>query len=134
MNNNLHLESLICSCSSFGAAAITLGLPALLYLFTFACNDVAGCPVPSFLSPRTLSWDKLKSEIKWPQSGIWDFGSWEVTGVVLAYYLFSMILYTALPAQEVHGTKLVQNGRPLKYRMNGKPARLPQPFGGSGRS
>ena len=78
--------------------------------------------MPSFLSPRTLSWDKLKSEIKWPQSGIWDFGSWEVTGVVLAYYLFSMILYTALPAQEVHGTKLVQNGRPLKYRMNGKPA------------
>lgn len=108
--------------SSFGAAAITLGLPVLLYLFNFACNDVAGCPVPSLLNPRTLSWDKLSPEIGWPEAGIWDLASWEVTGVVLAYYLFSMILYIVLPAQEVHGTKLVQNGRPLKYRFNGKHA------------
>ena len=40
--------------------------------------------------------------------------------MVLAYYLLSMILWTVLPAQEVHGTKLVRNGRPLKYRLNGK--------------
>ena len=110
----------MCSCSSLGAAAITVGLPVLLYFFAFACNDVAGCPVPSLLNPRTLSWEKLRSEIRWPEGGIRDLGSWEVTGVVLAYYLFSMFLWRALPAQEVHGTKLVQNGRPLKYRLNGK--------------
>ena len=115
-------ESLTYSYSSFGAAAITLGLPVLLYLFNFACNDVAGCPVPSLLNPRALSWDKLRSEIGWPEGGIWDLASWEVTGVILAYYLLSMILWTVLPAQEVHGTKLVRNGRPLKYRLNGKHA------------
>ena len=113
-------ESLTLSCSSFGATAITVGLPVLLYLFTFTCNDAAGCPVPALLHPRTLSWEKLRSEIRWPESGIWDLGSWEVSGVVLAYYVFSMVLWRVLPAQEVHGTKLVQNGRPLKYRLNGK--------------
>ena len=114
-------QSLMCSYSSLGATAITLGLPILLYFFTFACNDEAGCPIPSLLNPRSSSWEKLKSEIKWPQGGIRDLGSWEATGVVLAYYLLSMILYKVLPAQEVYGTKLVQNGRPLKYRFNGKP-------------
>lgn len=48
---------------------------------------------------------------------------------MLAYYLFSMILYVALPAQEVHGTKLVQNARPLKYRLNGKPQNYGQMLG-----
>ncbi|KAL9126999.1 MAG: hypothetical protein Q9175_007819 [Cornicularia normoerica] len=113
-----HTESKYEFGGPFGAAAITLGLPVLLYFFTFTCNDVAGCPVPSLLNPRTLSWEKLRSETGWPQGGIWDLCSWEVTGAVLAYYLFSMILYVALPAQEVHGTKLVQNARSLKYRLN----------------
>lgn len=119
-NVNSKLESLTYSCPSFGAAAITLGLPVLLYFFTFGCNDVTGCPVPSLLHPRTLSWENLRSEIGWPKGGVWDLASWEVTGVVLAYYIFSMILWRALPAQEVYGTKLVQHGRPLKYRLNGK--------------
>ncbi|PGH26820.1 hypothetical protein AJ80_01397 [Polytolypa hystricis UAMH7299] len=101
-----------------GAAAITFGLPVLLNAFAFTCNDVAGCPVPSLLSPRSLTWEKLKAEIPWPQDGIWGLASWEVTGVLLGYYLLSLILYRVLPAQEVHGTKLVQHGRPLKYRFN----------------
>lgn len=101
-----------------GAAAITVGLPILLYVFAFTCNDVTGCPVPSLLSPRTLSWGRLKSEIGWPLGGIWGLYSWEVTGVVLAYYLLSMFLWKILPAQEVRGTKLVQHDRPLTYRFN----------------
>lgn len=113
---------LTCSSSSFGAAAITLGLPVLLYFFTFACNDAAGCPVPSLLNPRTLSWEKLMSEIGWPKGGIRDLVSWQVTGVVLAYYMLSLVLWRFLPAEEVQGTKLVQHGRPLKYRLNGKRA------------
>ncbi|KAB8215323.1 ergosterol biosynthesis ERG4/ERG24 [Aspergillus novoparasiticus] len=101
-----------------GAAAITVGLPILLYVFAFTCNDVTGCPVPSLLSPRTLSWGRLKSEIGWPLEGIWDLCSWEVTGMVLTYYLLSMFLWKILPAQEVRGTKLVQHDRPLTYRFN----------------
>lgn len=101
-----------------GAAGIILGLPVLLQVFTFACNDVSGCPVPSLLSPSTLNWDKLKSEVGWPEEGIWGLGSWEATGVVLAYYFFSMTLYRVLPAQEVLGTKLKQHGKPLQYRFN----------------
>lgn len=97
-----------------------VGLPLLLYLFTFACNDISGCPVPSLLDPHAISWEKLKLEIGWPEGGISDLCSWVVIGVVLAYYLFSMILWRILPAQEVNGTKLVQHDRPLQYRLNGR--------------
>lgn len=92
----------------------------LLYFFRFACNDVAGCPVPSLLSPSTLDWETLKGEIGWPQGGVRDLCSWEVMGVVLAYYLVSLILWRVLPAQEILGTKLVHHGRPLRYRLNGE--------------
>ncbi|ORY61234.1 putative C-14 sterol reductase [Pseudomassariella vexata] len=102
----------------FGATIIVFGLPVLLYFFNFGCNDVAGCPVPSLLDPRNLNWETLRSEMRWRKGGIWDLGSWEVTGVVLAYYALSMILYRIFPAQEVRGTKLVQHGRPLMYRLN----------------
>ena len=83
---------------------------------------MAGCPVPSLLNPRTLNWESLTSETGWPKGGIRDLVSWEVTGVVLAYYILSMVLYRVLPAQEVQGTKLVRHGRPLQYRLNGKRA------------
>ncbi|KAB8203166.1 ergosterol biosynthesis ERG4/ERG24 [Aspergillus parasiticus] len=113
-----HTESKYEFGGPLGAAAITVGLPILLYVFAFTCNDVTGCPVPSLLSPRTLSWERLKSEIGWPLEGIWDLCSWEVTGMVLTYYLLSMFLWKILPAQEVRGTKLVQHDRPLTYRFN----------------
>lgn len=83
---------------------------------------MAGCPVPSLLNPRTLSWETLTSETGWPKDGVRELVSWEVTGVVLAYYILSMVLYRVLPAQEVQGTKLVRHGRPLQYRLNGKRA------------
>ncbi|KAK1147061.1 erg24, C-14 sterol reductase [Aspergillus melleus] len=101
-----------------GASAITLGLPVLLYFFAFACNDVSGCPAPSVLSPQTLSWAKLRAEIGWPAGGLRYLGSWEATGVVLGYYLFSLLLWRILPAQTTHGTKLVHHGRRLEYRFN----------------
>ncbi|KAI0016967.1 putative C-14 sterol reductase [Xylariomycetidae sp. FL0641] len=101
-----------------GAAAIVFGLPVLLHAFAFLCNDISGCPAPALLSPRTLTWDGLKPQIGWPEGGIRDLGSWQVTGVVLVYYLVSLILWRVLPAREVYGTKLPQHGRPLKYRLN----------------
>lgn len=103
--------------SSFGAAGVSFGLPILLYLFTFACNDVSGCPAPSFLSPKTLDLNQLKSEVGWPTSGIAGLFSLEVTGWTLAYYLFNAILYRILPATEAQGTKL-SSGQSLKYRLN----------------
>ncbi|EKG18218.1 Ergosterol biosynthesis ERG4/ERG24 [Macrophomina phaseolina MS6] len=111
---------------SFGAAAITFGLPILLYFFTFSCNDVAGCPIPSLLDPRTFSWQKLAAESGWPEGGIRDLFSVDVTGVVLGYYLLSLVLDRALPAQEAYGTKLVHHSRPLKYRLNGSYDSRPQ--------
>ncbi|RAL02516.1 ERG4/ERG24 ergosterol biosynthesis protein [Aspergillus ibericus CBS 121593] len=101
-----------------GAAAITFGLPVLLYFFAFSCNDISGCPVPSLLSPRTITWDTWAAETGWPDGGIWDLFDWKVIGIVLAYYIFSLLLWRVLPAQQVHGTKLVHHGRPLQYRMN----------------
>ncbi|KAI1115937.1 putative C-14 sterol reductase [Nemania sp. NC0429] len=99
-----------------GAAGIVLGLPALLYTFAFACNDISGCPAPSLLNPSSFSLEKFKAEIGWP--GFSGLHSWEVTGVTLGYHLFSLILWRILPAEEVIGTKLAQHGRPLTYRMN----------------
>ncbi|KAI1082147.1 putative C-14 sterol reductase [Whalleya microplaca] len=99
----------------FGAAAIITGLPRC---FSFACNDVTGCPVPSLLEPRTLTWDNLRADMGWPNGGIRDLGSWQVTGVVLAYYLLSLILWRILPAHEVYGTKLLRYERPLTYHLN----------------
>lgn len=45
--------------SSAGAAALIIGLPVLLEVCYFACNDVSGCPAPAILQPRTLNWDNL---------------------------------------------------------------------------
>ncbi|EEQ29214.1 erg24, C-14 sterol reductase [Microsporum canis] len=101
-----------------GAAAITFGLPVLLLFFAFGCNDVTGCPVPSVLYPSNFTWDQFKLESGWPAGGIWDLFSWNVTGVMLAYYLVSLILWKFLPAQEIKGTKLVHHGKPLDYRFN----------------
>ncbi|KAK8132364.1 ergosterol biosynthesis ERG4/ERG24 [Apiospora kogelbergensis] len=101
-----------------GAAAIICGLPILLNVFYFTCNDETGCPVPILLDPRNLTWETLKSQIPWPQDGLWGFASWEVSGWVLAYYMLSLVLYVALPGHELYGTKLKQSGQPLKYRLN----------------
>ncbi|ORY59130.1 delta(14)-sterol reductase like protein [Pseudomassariella vexata] len=100
-----------------GAAGITFGLPILLYVFTFACNDVSGCPAPSLLSPKTLSLANLKAEVGWPTDGIWGLASWEATGWTLAYYVFSALLYRILPATEIEGTELSAGGK-LQYRFN----------------
>ncbi|TWU73159.1 erg24, C-14 sterol reductase [Metarhizium rileyi] len=100
-----------------GAFAISFGLPLLVYIFTFTCNDISGCPAPSLLDPRSLSLDQLKIEVGWPHDGLWGLASWKATGAVLAYYLLSLILYRVLPATEVDGTVLSSGGR-LKYRMN----------------
>ncbi|PYH99086.1 ERG4/ERG24 ergosterol biosynthesis protein [Aspergillus ellipticus CBS 707.79] len=107
-----------------GAAAITFGLPVLLYFFAFNCNDVAGCPVPGLLSPKALTWENWTTQAGWPEGGIWDLFSWKVSSMVLAYYVLSLALWRILPAQEVHGTKLVHHGRPLKYRQNAFSASL----------
>lgn len=103
-----------------GAAGIVVGLPILLYTFLFACNDISGCPAPSLLSPSTFSLEQFKAEIGWP--GWSGLHSWEATGVTVAYHFLSLVLWRVLPAQEVYGTKLVQHGKPLKYRVNGRPA------------
>ncbi|ROW09288.1 hypothetical protein VPNG_05842 [Cytospora leucostoma] len=101
-----------------GAAAIVFGLPVLLNVWFFACNDVSGCPAPALLHPTALTWDKLKAQIPWPTAGIWGFASWEATGWTLTYYLVSLVLGSILPATKVYGTKLSQSGRPLLYRFN----------------
>jgi delta14-sterol reductase len=102
---------------SRGAFAISFGLPILCYLATFFCNDISGCPVPSSLSPSTLSIETLKREIGWPADGIRGLASWDVSAKVVGYYLLSLVLYRVLPGEELEGTELVTGGR-LKYKMN----------------
>lgn len=100
-----------------GAFGVSFGLPLVVYLATFLCNDISGCPVPSALSPSTLTIDKLKQDVGWPATGIWGLVSWDVSAKVLGYYLFSLILHRVLPGEEMEGTELASGGR-LKYKFN----------------
>lgn len=123
------LETLCDTCAdcvvySLGAAGVSFGLPVLLYVFTFACNDVSGCPAPSLLSPKTIDLTQLKREVGWPADGLAGLFSLEVTAWTLAYYLFNAILYRVLPATVAEGTELSGGGR-LKYRLNSRAPRIP---------
>ncbi|KAK4244234.1 putative small nuclear ribonucleoprotein [Corynascus novoguineensis] len=100
-----------------GAAAISFGLPLLIYAFSFACNDISGCPAPSLLNPKSLDLETLKKEVGWPENGVRGLASWEATGWTLAYYLVNAVLYRILPGTEMEGTKLANGGR-LKYKLN----------------
>jgi delta14-sterol reductase len=98
-----------------GAFGVSFGLPILTYIMTFLCNDIAGCPVPSALTPSTLTLEALKEETGWP--GISGLASWKVTGWVLAYYFLSLVLHRILPGEVVEGVELSSGGR-LKYKFN----------------
>ncbi|OJJ08152.1 hypothetical protein ASPVEDRAFT_179335 [Aspergillus versicolor CBS 583.65] len=98
-----------------GAAGIVFGLPLLLYSFAFGCNDVAGCPIPSLLPGRALTWENIKADTN---LSISSFITWEVLLATLGYYVYSLLLWRLLPASVVHGTKLVHHDRPLSYRFN----------------
>ncbi|KAH6898267.1 Delta(14)-sterol reductase [Thelonectria olida] len=100
-----------------GAFVISFGLPILVFIFNFACNDISGCPAPSLLSPKTLSLNKFKQEVGWPEDGLAGLVSWEATAATVGYMFLSMLLYRILPAAEVEGTEL-KNGGKLKYRLN----------------
>lgn len=105
--------------SRFGAFATSFGLPLVCYLATFLCNDVSGCPIPTALHPSTLTVAKLKEETGWPEDGVLGLATTRVTLWVLAYYLFSLVLQTALPGVESEGVELGSGGR-LKYKFNGE--------------
>ncbi|KAJ9493008.1 hypothetical protein VN97_g236 [Penicillium thymicola] len=102
---------------SFGAVGFIFGLSTLIYAFTFLCNDVSGCPAPSLLDPSTLSLDKLKEEVGWPQDGLKALFDVRVTLWVLSYYFLSLGLYVFLPGEVVEGTELACKGR-LRYKFN----------------
>ena len=118
-NLSLTRETRMLTCTvSLGTLGITLGLPIACYAAAFLCNDITGCPVPSILTPSTLTLRRLKEETGWPDNGIQGLASLRVTGWVLAYYMLSLTLYSFLPAEEPEGVVLKSGGR-LKYRFNG---------------
>lgn len=100
-----------------GAFVITFGLPLVCYLATFFCNDISGCPVPSLLSPSTLTIETLKQEVGWPANGIWGLASWDVSAKIIGYYLLSLVLLRVLPGEHAEGVELASGGR-LKYKFN----------------
>jgi delta14-sterol reductase len=102
---------------SLGAAGVTFGLPLVVYISTFLCNDISGCPIPSLLHPSTLTLDKLKQESGWPAEGFTGLIDFTVIGWVLAYYALSLFLQLALPGDEVDGVVLGTGGR-HHYKFN----------------
>lgn len=104
---------------SLGAFGIVFGLPILIYVFAFVCNDVSGCPAPSLLHPSTLTLAKLKREVGWPKEGIAGLYDTQVTLWTLSYYAFSLFLQVFLPGQQAEGVALACGGN-LKYKFNGE--------------
>ncbi|TQS38326.1 hypothetical protein Golomagni_01169 [Golovinomyces magnicellulatus] len=100
-----------------GAFGVSFGLPLIIYLTTFLCNDISGCPVPSLLSPFTLTSEHLKQEVGWPVNGIRGLVSWDVSIKVLGYYLLNAIIHRVLPGEEVDGVELECGGK-LRYKLN----------------
>ncbi|KAJ5575279.1 hypothetical protein N7450_009178 [Penicillium hetheringtonii] len=106
-----------------GAFGIVFGLPVLIYVFNFVCNDVSGCPAPSLLSPSTLTLDQLKREVGWPEQGLAGFYDTKVTLWTLSYYGFSLFLQVFLPGQVAEGVELACGGK-LKYKFNAFPTAI----------
>ncbi|KAI5307485.1 erg24, C-14 sterol reductase, partial [Ascosphaera atra] len=100
-----------------GAIFIIFILPLVVYSLAFFCNDVSGCPVPSLLSPRSLTLRQLKQEIGWPETGLSGLYDKDVTLKVLGYYLVLLILQVFLPGTTVEGVQLASGGK-LKYKLN----------------
>ncbi|KAF2128830.1 ERG4/ERG24 ergosterol biosynthesis protein [Dothidotthia symphoricarpi CBS 119687] len=98
-----------------GAFVISFGLPLLVYVFTFLCNDISGCPAPSLLHPSSLTLDQLKTEVGW--TGFSGLLNTQAVLGTLGYYLLSLTLHAFLPADETEGTELRTGGK-LKYRFN----------------
>jgi delta14-sterol reductase len=88
-----------------------------VYVLTFFCNDISGCPAPSLLHPTSLDLDQLKKEVGW--TGFGGLLNWQAFVGTLSYYVLSLTLYAALPAEKVDGVPMT-SGQRLKYRFNGK--------------
>jgi len=98
-----------------GAFLISFGLPLLVYVFTFVCNDISGCPAPVLLHPESFSLEQLKKEVGW--TGFSGLLNTQALLGTLGYYFLSLVLYRFLPGEECEGTELRSGGR-LKYRFN----------------
>jgi len=96
---------------------VTFGLPILVYLTTFLCNDISGCPAPVLLHPTSMTWEKLTVQTPWPPTGLAGLFDFHVTAWVLAYYGLSLVLYLLLPGTEVDGVRLGTGGR-HHYKFN----------------
>jgi delta14-sterol reductase len=92
-------------------------LPILVYTFAFFCNDVSGTPPPALLHPSTLTLDKLKTQVGWPEDGIKGLFDAQVTLYVFGYYLLLVVMQIVLPGTEVKGVELACGGR-LTYKFN----------------
>ncbi|KAI5293614.1 erg24, C-14 sterol reductase, partial [Ascosphaera acerosa] len=100
-----------------GAVFIIVVLPIVVYALAFVCNDVSGCPAPSLLSPRSLTWSLLKQEIAWPEQGLAGLYSQHVFNWVLAYYGLLLFLQVFFPGTIVEGVVLSCGGR-HQYKLN----------------
>lgn len=96
---------------------MVFGLPILVYLSVFLCNDVSGCPAPALLSPKSFTLAKLKAQTPWPKEGWTGLIDLKVIGWVLAYYGLSVAMQLCLPGVEATGVKLDNGGRHA-YKFN----------------
>ena len=95
-----------------GAAAIVLGLPAVIYLLYFLCNDKM-----CLKNPMHFDWPAFFASLR---SGLSpsNLFSADATLIFLGWMAFHVLLERVLPGESIEGLKL-PNGKSLKYIMSG---------------
>ena len=94
-----------------GPIGIVIGLPILVFLACYYCND------------KRDSWSVIPEAL--PTGELAIFLSLEAHGVYLSWFFFQMALYLFVPGAVAEGTVL-RDGSRLKYPINGKRRRRRQ--------
>lgn len=67
----------------------------------------------NFVDFHKQGWHNMQSRDWW--NGLW---SWDVAGVYLGWYLWTVVCWAVLPGEQFTGVEL-RDGTRLKYKING---------------
>lgn len=95
----------------FGAAAVMVGLPAVIYMLYFLCNENV-----CMKSPLSFDWNRWLGSLPTSSAQLW---SNEGTLIFLGWFAFQAAMQIFLPGEVVQGSKVKNTAETLPYTMSG---------------